>query len=201
MNMFLIVLGFVSGFAMLGCAAYLILRVKIPIWATEYWLFISPPFGRILARTRAGFIIGYYANLKGLGVHIDKKTGERLPGEERIWSLCWKIFGAYFIGLDSVHEYKIEITEIDVANKPVTTTRTAHSLHYSGSYNLLITSAESLEGTKLGLQLRFTLKTTHAGQCLKFKDNWIAVANSAIKAAARDFVGKRKVRLLLAMQN
>ena len=180
---------------------YLILRVKTVDWAAQNRFFISPAFGRIKARVRAGRIVQYVANLKGLGVHIDEETGKIGDGERVVWSFWWWIFGVRFIGLDSVHEYDIEVTEVSKDGQVTTKTVRAHSLHYSGSYPMVVTKAESFEGAKIGLRFRLTLRTIHAGECLKFKSNWISVARSAVKSATRDFVGKHKVRQLLAMQN
>lgn len=204
----------ILGVLMFATAVYWFLRIKTVDWAAKNLFFVSPAFGRIKARIRGGYIIQYIANLKGLDVYIDEETGkissdievfdgvtgELIPRKRGKISFWQKVFGVRFIGLDDVHEYDIEVTSVDKDGVATTETTKAHSLHYSASYHMVITGEKTSEGIPLGLHLRFTLKTHHAGQCLKFKSNWISVAKSHIKAATRDFVGKRGIRSILSMQ-
>ena len=193
----------ILGIGMFLFAIYLWLRIQTVKWAEQNKFFMSPAFGRIKARIRAGKIVQYIANLKGLKVHIDEETGEIFHDkkEKFIWSFWWQFFGVRFIGLDTAHEYSIEVTEVDDKGKEIKKTVTAHSLHFSGSYTIISLENESSEGARIGFVYRVQLETVHAGRCLKFKNNWTEVFRSPTKAVARDFAGCHKVREMLQKQN
>jgi regulator of protease activity HflC (stomatin/prohibitin superfamily) len=208
---------------MFGGGIHLILRIVIAEMAKERLFFTSPNIGRIQQRIRAGRVVSYIANLKGLTekvkekdasgnevevvkyIDIDEEAGTVIFVNKPIWrGFCWKVYGARFIGLDDIQAYDLEITKINPDNSVKTELVTAHSLHYSGIYPVILEgdeAPETKEGTPINIRLRITTRTRHAGHCLKYKSQWLKKLESAVKSALRDFIGIKELRALLVMQN
>jgi len=175
---------------------YYVAKLIITRMAEQKNFFVTVKMGRIVAIKRAGRIVRYIGNLLGTGFHINEETGKREPGEAKITSLLWFLFGVRWLGLDEVYTYNFEILEIDNGGNEKITPATAESIYSTGSYLVTIDHAETSEGIPIKLVARFNLDTIDAGKSLKFP-NWLIIVKDPIKSAMRDFVGSNKIANIL----
>jgi hypothetical protein len=182
------------GIALMIISLHVVVKTILVNLAKKDNFFTSPKIGRIKAQVRAGRIIRYIANLKGLNKHIEEKTGRIGYGETwgRWWSPLWMIYGVRFIGLDSIKRYNIDIVNKEINPttgeiKITTEEKEAGSIHFQGSYHRLISRVATLEMTEVNVLLSFTTETVHAGRSLKYA-SWIDVVNRAIDSFTREFI-------------
>lgn len=170
------------GVCMFVLAMHIIARIMLTVLASKKILFVSPKLGRIVAIERAKGKLSYYiGNLKGYGKHVDRSTGYVVPEEEyRWWDFLWNVYGVKFIGLDSVHEYDLEIKDVTTdttSDKPTVTSVVKHakSIHFQGYYYQELKKVAVGGNSEINLLIGINLETTHAGHSLKYKDpDWLA---------------------------
>lgn len=201
---------FLIGLVCLLSVVYFALRIMTIQLAkregTKALFFITMKLGRIKRRVRNGKIIAYFANLQGMGHHINEKTGEILDGEEGILegnngSFWWRFFGVRWIGLDSVFVSPIEKYNLkgDASGKLEKVTEIAESLYFQGSYMDILLDAESKGGIKVDMTFRVMLETVHAGKTSMFKF-FLPLVLDPIKGKQRDFIASKTPNQLLSKQ-
>jgi hypothetical protein len=201
---------FLIGLVCFCFSVHLILRVTFTKLSQregkESFLVTTMKLGRIKFRVRGLNIVQYFANTKGLGKHIDEKTGDMLEGEESFWegnasSFLWRFYGVRWIGLDSIYTFPIEKYNLkgDVNSELEKVTETAESLYFNGSYLDKTVDAEAKGGLKVTLTYRVGIETVHAGKTIQFRF-FLPRVLDPIKAGTRDFVASKEAMELIAAQ-
>jgi len=199
-------------FVLLWIVLFVFAKPIAAYMADKKILFFSPKKGKIVARKRAGRIIGYYANIEDTGKFIIKETGEirsirkwdddkrkrsnkidpLYPAIKKIQedSLLWHWLGVFWLGMDSLFSYwfapnvkaeSIFLKNVFPIDIPPCPTKDMGWLSFKGAL--------------------LTLRTTHAGLSLNYKDGeWRVVAEEAVRSAVRDYIAKLPMEEMLQEQ-
>jgi hypothetical protein len=183
------------------CGLYLLGRVFIPELAEADSFFSSPKLGRIKAKRRSGKIVGFIDNLVGKNRYVNKNTGKIENGEREINNLCWRFFGAIFIGLDEIYKYKIAVeAEEDGDGNIKYIEKEASSIFLDGSYPLT-TVLVTRDGVRLKVKLQLKLTTLDASKALSLPISWTIPVFTGVLGKSRSFVGSKNTMTLISSQN
>jgi hypothetical protein len=183
------------------CGLYLLGRVFIPELAEADSFFSSPKLGRIKAKRRGGKIIGFIDNLVGKNRSVNKNTGKIENCEQETNNLCWKLFGAIFIGLDEIYKYKIAIeAEEDGDGNIKYLEKEASSIFIEGSYPLT-TVLVTRDGVRLKVKFQLKLSTLDASKALSLPVSWTIPVFTAVLGKSRSFVGSKNTITLISSQH
>lgn len=185
--------------AILAVTAY----VGIPLLAQKNLFFTNVPEGKIKVIMKGGRAHCFIASIKDR--LIDPKTGEIYSASTSQPRGFWdEMFGIKFMGWPSIYKvYTYEfhwnkyVTDQTGKHKMVHKDAPTDMLYFRAPYVIEIPNLETKDRRQVTLLVQFVTETTDAKLALFSTPNWLAIVESAVIAALRDYVASKDFDTIL----
>ena len=209
MDIIIMVIVWIIATALLAVIAY----AGIPALAKKHLFFTMVNEGKIKVVMKGGRAHRFIASIKDH--HVDSETGEVSSTQtvgpqpviivtqppKQIWE---QMFGVRFIGIPPVYNvytydfhWNKYVTDTNGKHKMVHKDAPTEFLYFRAPYVIEIPNLETKDRRRVTLLVQFVTETMDARLSLFSTPNWLAIVESAIIAALRDYVANKDFDTLL----